>query len=578
MLTREELRRLAGPRSYERGESYFEGGRVRSLAEEKGTVTATVRGTRKYRVRLTLAGGGLTHACSCPIGADGALCKHGVAVGLEWLAHRGQSGTTARRRKSGSVTMNDVRAYLSGQDPGVLVNLLIEHAADDDRLRERLLMMTAKRAASGPDLTTFRRAIDQAIDTGEFIDYRSAFDYSQRIDDVINSMAELLDEGHAAEVVDLTEHALSAVEDAMGSVDDSDGHMGGILERVQELHHRACRKAKVDPTALAERLFAWELRTDWDTFFGAAATYADVLGEPGVARYRQLAEAEWARVPGLAGSGKDSDRYGRRFRITHIMETLARESGDVDAVAAVKARDLSHAYNYLQIAELYKEAGRDDAALDWAERGAKAFPERTDSRLREFLANEYHRRKRRDEAMALIWADFADAPHLPEYKQLKAHAARIDQWPVWRDKALGFVREGIAARKRKAPQRASPWFLQPDHSDLVEIFLWERKVETAWNEALAGGCSAALWMKLATKREAKHPEDAIPIYQRQVERSLARKNNDAYAEAVALLRRIHGLTARTGSHGAFASYLASIRTAHKPKRNFIKLLDSAKWG
>ena len=91
------------------------------------------------------------------------------------------------------------------------------------------------------------------------------------------------------------------------------------------------------------------------------------------------------------------------------METLARESGDVDAVAAVKARDLSHAYAYLQIAELHNEAGRQDAALDWAERGVKAFPDRTDSRLREFLANEYHRRQRHEEAMALIGADFADA-------------------------------------------------------------------------------------------------------------------------------------------------------------------------
>ena len=92
------------------------------------------------------------------------------------------------------------------------------------------------------------------------------------------------------------------------------------------------------------------------------------------------------------------------------------------------------------------------------------------------------------------------------------------------------------------------------------------------------GCSAAPGLQLAAKSEAKHPEDAIPIYQRQVERSLARKNNDAYAEAVGLLRKIHGLMARTGGHDAFASYLASVRTAHKPKRNFIKLRDSTKWG
>ncbi len=44
---------------------------------------------------------------------------------------------------------------------------------------------------------------------------------------------------------------------------------------------------------LARRLFAWELCTDWDTFYGAAATYVNVLDEKGLAVYRELAEAEW---------------------------------------------------------------------------------------------------------------------------------------------------------------------------------------------------------------------------------------------------------------------------------------------
>jgi hypothetical protein len=38
------------------------------------------------------------------------------------------------------------------------------------------------------------------------------------------------------------------------------------------------------------------------------------------------------------------------------METLARRSGDVEAIVAVKKRDLSSAYDYLQIAETYRQA------------------------------------------------------------------------------------------------------------------------------------------------------------------------------------------------------------------------------
>ena len=160
------------------------------------------------------------------------------------------------------------------------------------------------------------------------------------------------------------------------------------------------------------------------------------------------------KVPALRPGRDDPEKYGKRFRITHIMETIARKTGDVEAVVAVKKRDLSLAYHYLQIAETYKGARRHDLALEWAERGVKAFPERTDSRLREFLAGEYHRRKRHDEAMALIWTEFTESPNLEQYRKLKAHAQRIDQWELWREKALEYLRERIGRAKTESQKES----------------------------------------------------------------------------------------------------------------------------
>jgi hypothetical protein len=100
-------------------------------------------------------------------------------------------------------------------------------------------------------------------------------DYAQGIHDAIDSIDELLREGRADEVVDLTEHALSVVERALQSVDDSDGYMGGILERLQQLHLAACRKAKPDPIQLARRLWEWELRGEWDLCGGERGVHLD---------------------------------------------------------------------------------------------------------------------------------------------------------------------------------------------------------------------------------------------------------------------------------------------------------------
>ena len=573
------LRRMAGPPAFERGENYFAEGRVHALTVLERTASAKVVGSREYRVKVWIEDDVIESSCTCPVGRDGAFCKHGVAVGLAWLEETSIPKARASKSKKpkATVTMEDARAHLAGQEKKALVEMLMEQATTDDRLRRRLLMKASRTGPGAPDLAAYRAAIDDAIDTGGFVEYGEAKEYAQGIEDTIDSIEELLEDGHAAEVIDLAEHALAAVEEACGSIDDSDGHLGSILERLQGLHLDACRKARPEPEKLARRLFEWELKTELDTFFGAADTYAGVLGTKGLAAYRRLAEAEWARVPALEPGRDDPEKFGKRFRITHIMETLARRTGDVEAVVAVKKRDLSSPYDYFQIAEAYRGADKHDLALGWAERGIKAFPTRQDPRLRELLAQEYHQRERHEEAMALVWAGFTESPGLDRYRDLKRHADRVDAWPVWREKALSFLRKttakGIAAER--PVQRT---WISAGRSDLVKVFLWEKDVEAAWREAKEGGCSNDLWLTLAAKREKKHPEEVLLVYQAQVEPALGRKNKEAYREAIGLLRKIHGLMARLGQQASFASYVESVRTAHRLKRNFVKLLERVRWG
>ncbi len=580
LLDRRLLRRLAGARSFERGEAYFLDRLVGALVERGGTIAAKVRGTRPYRVKLWREDDDIAYSCTCPVGADGDFCKHCVAVALSWLEGGRTDDASGRRASESAVTVDDVRAYLAREEKDVLVDMLIDQALEDDRLLRRLLLKAAKTGPKGRDVAACRRAINEAVDGDEFVYYGSALDFAEGIGKAVEPIGELLEEGRASEAIELAEYALEAVEGAMERVDDSDGHLGSILQHLQEIHFEACERARPDPEELARRLFAWELRGHWDTFYGAADTYAEVLGENGLAAYRRLAEAEWAKVPARGPGDRVTDGYERRFRITHIMETLARRTGDVEAVVEVCRRDLSAAFNYLRIAEVYKKAGRDDSALEWAERGVAAFPERTDWSLREFLAGEYHARGRHDEAMALVWADFAESPELAGYRRLKEHADRFDGWDEWRSRALECLRKSIAGGKRNAPnRRTSPWgwYRGPDHSELVRIFLWEGDVRAAWREAGEGGCSEDLWMELAAKRERAHPEEAVPIYRRRVEYVLEGKNNEAYREAVGLLKKIRKLSARIGKESDFARFLVTLRLNHKRKRNFMKLLDRERW-
>ena len=575
LLTEASLEELAGERAFERGEDYFADGLVDTLNESNGVVTARVHGTYDYRVKLWAEKEELAFDCNCPVGQDGSFCKHCVAVGLAWLDRRQQNGGVFRPAE-GEVADEDIRAYLMRQDKARLTELVLEHCQRDPEFRDRLVLMTAAKDGKKPDLGAFRAAIDKAIRHRNFVDYRAMPEYARGIENVIDSIEALLKRGHARAVRELVERALQRMESAMNEMDDSDGYMSGILERWQELHLAACQVEKPDPEALAKFLFGWEINSGWDVFLGAAETYAGVLGTTGLAMYRKLAEARWTKVPPLAPGEKHPEPYRDRWRIRHIMETLAKESGDIEALVAVKSRDLSQAFDFLQIAEIYKEAGNDDAAMEWAERGMRAFPEHTDGRLRNFLIEEYHRKERHSEAMAIAWTAFRERPGLDAYVTLHEGASRANQRAEWREKALALLRAEVASQQKR--RSMTGWRLPPgDHSELVKIFLWEGDAEAAWMEARNGGCHDTLWFRLAEAREKKHPGDAVEVYTTQLKRVLKYAQPQAYKEAVEILRRIQKLKARIGNELEFAALVQSVRTEYKARRNLMKLLQAERW-
>lgn len=435
LLNLRNIRALAGKVWFARGEAYYQQGRVAELREQNGKLSAIVTGTQDYRVRLWTEDNDLSYSCTCPLGDDLQFCKHCVAAALAWLAPaKNEDDTPPRTRKPRE---NDLREFLEHQEKEELIAMLLREAENNRGAHERLQLEAARKQASGVDLGAFRRSIANATRTGGFVDYNAAPDYARRIHQVIDSISLLLDDGHAKAVVELTEYTLRKLEKAIGEMDDSDGHMGDILPDLQELHHRACQEAGEDPKTLARRLFQWELKSDWDFFRGSAEMYAEVFGPKGLAEYRRLAEAEWAHLPALVPGDDSHERFGSRFRITSIMESLARQSGDLEALVAVKRHDLSLPYSFLEIAEIYRQAGKHDQALDWAERGMRAFAQ-VDSRLSDFLAAEYHRRGRHAEAMELIWAQFIERPGLNTYQKLHTHASMSD--PMY-DK-LQFVAAG----------------------------------------------------------------------------------------------------------------------------------------
>jgi len=230
ILTESLVASLGGPRSFERGAAYLEDGMVGPLRASAGRVAARVQGTHDYEVALEADGERLRFACSCPVGADGAFCKHGVAVALSWL----------RAHDAPGPTLDDARASLTSLPSQTLVELLIDHAHEDDALARKLLLMTARPPGGGPpDALAMRTMIDQAFAHHGFVSWREMHGYARGVDGAIDVLEGLLGDGHADAVIELCEYALATAERALDHVDDSGGEMRAAFERLETLHHEA---------------------------------------------------------------------------------------------------------------------------------------------------------------------------------------------------------------------------------------------------------------------------------------------------------------------------------------------------
>lgn len=468
------------------------------------------------------------------------------------------------------------KTWLTRQPSELLVTMLLEVAQRDDRLAQMLLVKSTPAGAQDTLADDLRLLIDDVTTPHGFVDWRSMHTFVDPLDQAVDTLETLLTPEHAPALVELAQYAIERTEAAMEEVDDSDGLVGDVLVRLGELHLQACQIARPDPETLAHDLFELETTLPFGVCSFSAVTYREVLGKTGLQCYRALAQAQWdARLDAPGSAAPHTAFNTRSFNLTRVMEDLARASGDVDELVAIKSHDLSSAYSYLTIAEILAKADRDDEALQWAERGVAAHPDRTDNRLRDFLVAAYLQRQRGDDALQLTWIQFAEQPRLEAYKKLHTVASQLGLWPVQRERALAWLASEVAREAAKT-SRFNPHPSVPDTSRRLEIALWEEDLAAAWEAHQTGQCQQRLRIQLAQTLAATRPADALHLYRQVVPEIVGETNNPAYARAIELINQIKPLMLAMGQSAQWPAYLVKLRSAFKAKRNFIKLLDGLK--
>lgn len=289
------LREFAGAKVFARGEAYYRSGHVEILVIDPGRVLAQVAGTEDYRTELTGHGEDFDGECSCPAFSDWGFCKHLVATALA-------PNEFPADEANGSGALARIRDHLKQKGVDALVEMVVDLAERDPALFRKLDAAAATMDADDKTLgVRLRKAIDNATRTRGFVDYREASHWAAQVDSALDPISDLASGARACLAVELAEHAIDRIEQALEEIDDSDGHCSTLLSCARDIHLAAICDVRPEPKQLARDLFAREMQDDYGTFEGAVVLYADVLGETGLAEYRRLATEAWEKLPPCTG-------------------------------------------------------------------------------------------------------------------------------------------------------------------------------------------------------------------------------------------------------------------------------------
>ena len=544
------LRKRAGDKVFARGEEYHRDGLVEILSVERDRVLAQVAGSDDYRTVLKGRGKKIGGECSCPAFRDWGFCKHMVATAL--VANE----TADEGRKKEPSVLDRIRAHLKQQGVDALVEMVVELAEGDTVLLRKLDIAAAASAhGDGKSLEKqLRRAIDGATRTRRFVDYDEAEEWADNVSAALDAVAKLADGPHAALAMRLALHAIDRIEDAIESMDDSDGHGDALFEQAGDIHLAACQSANPDPVELARELVPRELYGKFDTFYRAVAGYADVLGEAGLAEYRRLATEAWNELPPPARKRGDVETP---VRLVSILDFFAERDGDVEARIALRARDLSSPEAYVRLARFCLEQGRPDEALRHAEEGLWMFEDGSpNSELVLFVVERLAKAGRKDEAAVHLAKMFQKAPSLELYQRIRKVAG----------KAAGEQAQAYLAAKAAADRTMDGDIAS---AILIRILTDEKKYDAAW-KALHDRPRRGerLAFALAEASEKTHPEEALAVYARQVEYHIGAGSTSGYETACRLIGRMAGLRDVESQK----AYVLALKVRHQRKYKFITLL------
>ncbi|MHC1611597.1 MAG: SWIM zinc finger family protein [Candidatus Methanospirareceae archaeon] len=349
-ITRDEIRRAFGEKTFARGLEYFENGYVETGVKRGNKLIGTVLGSapNPYKVRVEIADE-IHSECTCPVGE---MCKHGVALILQWMKERGSF-----------LDADHLLASLARRDKKELIKIISTIIEEEPVLASKLAL-SGEVSEKRVNIEAISRRISHIL--GGFLDYYAVPGVVSELEEVKRMGDRLAEAGSYKEAVDVYLLLIKSGVDAFeNGVDDSDGILGDfVMECVEDFKMNVEKLGEEQKRALIyeimEIIEVEDYGLDTDEMLFGMATKENIA----------VIEDELLRM--IPESGESFHVEYHRRRILDLISELYEYLGlHGDALRVMIKAGLKNKDDYLRLARALMTEGKDKEAFEYVRAGVR---------------------------------------------------------------------------------------------------------------------------------------------------------------------------------------------------------------
>jgi hypothetical protein len=234
----------------------------------------------------------------------------------------------------------------------------MEFAGEQPTIKRRLRVELAGKAGGEIVAAEMAKRITSLRSARSFIDWQKRPDFVRDLDLTRSTIAEKVGEARPDLALDLMWRFMALAAPVQNRVDDSSGTVGGVFRAACEDLGDLAIKARPDPHALAEQVFAAVTKNDFGEFDKLIPSIFPALGKPGAVALK-------ARLTAAMPARPSAGRYdSQAAALRRALQDLADAERDVDGyIALVPGEDRKRPPVAAEIGRRLLDAGRADEAV-----------------------------------------------------------------------------------------------------------------------------------------------------------------------------------------------------------------------